>query len=268
MENREYYIYRHIRLDTNEVFYIGLGSYQKERYKRAYAKSKKCRTSHWHNIVKQCGYKVQIMLEDLTEKEAIEKEIELIALYGRRDLSKGTLINLTDGGESNRGFVYTQEERKKRSDIQKNLYANGYINPNKGRKFSETPGYVNPKKGKKISDEHKKKMSQNHQSKKEGYVNPMKGVNFSEDHKLKLKISIKEYFKKEENRNKVSEKLKEMYKNGYVSPFSKMVINSENGFFYNSSKEAWIASGMNCHKDHFRAMLSGRKTNKTNFQYV
>jgi hypothetical protein len=180
------------------------------------------------------------------------------------------LINLTDGGDGIHGFVFTQEERKKRSDIQKNLYANGYINPMKGRKFSEKPGYVNPNKGKNLSEDHKQKLSENHWSKKEGYVNPLKGVNFNEDHKLKLKIAKKEYFKKDENRNKVSEKLKEIYKNGYVAPTSKMVIDLETGFFYNSASDAlrYNKEKINTTRSTFTRKLSGERKNNTNFQYV
>jgi hypothetical protein len=37
------------------------------------------------------------------EADAFELEIELIAKHGRRDLSKGTLCNLTDGGEGAAG---------------------------------------------------------------------------------------------------------------------------------------------------------------------
>ena len=41
------YIYKHIRLDTNEVFYIGIGS--DNTYKRA--NLKKGRNIYWNNII-------------------------------------------------------------------------------------------------------------------------------------------------------------------------------------------------------------------------
>lgn len=91
-------IYRHIRLDTNEVFYIGIG---KER--RPY--SKHGRNKHWHNIVNKCGYEVQILKTDLTKEDACELESILISYYGRKDLGLGTLVNMTDGGEGVNGIT-------------------------------------------------------------------------------------------------------------------------------------------------------------------
>jgi hypothetical protein len=89
------YLYRHIRLDKNEPFYIGIGS--DDSYKRAY--NPWDRTLFWKNITLKTQYKVDIILDNLSWEEACKKEIEFIALYGRKDLGKGSLVNLTDGGE-------------------------------------------------------------------------------------------------------------------------------------------------------------------------
>ena len=51
------------------------------------------------------------VFETEDETQAFAKEKELIALYGRRDLKKGTLFNLTDGGEGVAGMVKTPEQR-------------------------------------------------------------------------------------------------------------------------------------------------------------
>lgn len=93
-------IYRHIRLDTNEPFYIGMG----KSVKRAF--SIKDRNTHWNNIYNSQKkiYKVEIILDDLTWEDAQNKEIEFIKLYGRRDLGKGSLCNFTDGGQGNKGY--------------------------------------------------------------------------------------------------------------------------------------------------------------------
>lgn len=85
-------VYRHIRLDKNEPFYIGIGKEEG----RAYAV--RDRNKHWKSIAKK-GYKVEVVLEDLTWDQACKKEREFIALYGRRDLGLGTLANMTDGGD-------------------------------------------------------------------------------------------------------------------------------------------------------------------------
>ena len=108
------YLYRHIRLDKNEPFYIGIGSDKPSQigtYKRAY--NFKVRSNSWKTIGNFIPYRVEILLENMTWEQACEKEIEFIKLYGRRDKGLGPLTNLTDGGEG----VYnpSQETRDKKS---------------------------------------------------------------------------------------------------------------------------------------------------------
>lgn len=93
-EKNTCYVYRHVRLDTNETFYIGIGS--DIFIKRAY--SRKSRNKYWMNITNKTKYKVEIISESLSWKNAC-KEVELIKFYGRRSLKQGTLVNLTDEGE-------------------------------------------------------------------------------------------------------------------------------------------------------------------------
>lgn len=90
------YLYKHTRLDTNEVFYIGIGSDNK--YKRA--NTRQGRNKFWKRVVAKTDYKVDIIAFDISIEEARRNEIFFIELYGRRDLNLGTLVNLTDGGES------------------------------------------------------------------------------------------------------------------------------------------------------------------------
>lgn len=45
------------------------------------------------------------------EQAAFAKEIELIALYGRRDLKVGSLFNLTNGGEGASGYIKTEKQK-------------------------------------------------------------------------------------------------------------------------------------------------------------
>ncbi len=93
------YVYTYTRLDKNEIFYVGIGSDSK--YKRA--KNLSLRTDYFKKIINKSEYKLDIVFDDLTWEEACLKEIELIALYGRKDLGIGTLINFTDGGEGRKG---------------------------------------------------------------------------------------------------------------------------------------------------------------------
>jgi len=81
------YIYRHIRLDKNEPFYIGI-SKSNINYKRAFNTT--ARNSFWKNIVSKTEYEVEILLESDDYEFIKQKEVEFLSLYGRRDLNKGT----------------------------------------------------------------------------------------------------------------------------------------------------------------------------------
>ena len=67
-------VYQHIRLDNNSIFYIGIGS-----VKRPY--DKRMRSKFWNSIVNKVGYKVEIIYENLTWKEACNLEKSLIKKY-------------------------------------------------------------------------------------------------------------------------------------------------------------------------------------------
>lgn len=103
------YLYRHIRLDKNEPFYIGIGSDKSRCY------TSQSRNNHWHNIVNKTEYRVDIIFDDLTLDEAKEKEKEFIVLYNKKS-NGGILVNLTDGGDGCFGFKATKEQSEKRSN--------------------------------------------------------------------------------------------------------------------------------------------------------
>lgn len=61
-----YYLYRHIRLDKNEPFYIGIGTIQIIENKYHYysrSKEKSNRNIIWNRIVAKTKYKIDILLE-------------------------------------------------------------------------------------------------------------------------------------------------------------------------------------------------------------
>ena len=103
------YVYRHIRIDKNEPFYIGIGS--DETYNRAY--SVKRRNILWNSVVSRSQYEVEILMDNLTWEQACEKEKEFISIYGRKDLKTGILTNMTSGGEGVIDRLVTEEFREK-----------------------------------------------------------------------------------------------------------------------------------------------------------
>jgi group I intron endonuclease len=173
-------LYRHIRLDKNEPFYIGIG----KNVKRAY--SYQSRNIHWKRIINLIEYEVEILFDDLTWEEACIKEQEFIKLYGRQDLGLGPLVNMTDGGEGTIGHkpseetkkklsesrkekqikpwnyktpnVYSKKSRQKMSDMLKGKYI-GNKNPNYGKPMSQANKDLISKlnKGRKQSEEEKQR---------------------------------------------------------------------------------------------------------------
>lgn len=111
----KYYLYRHIRLDLDKPFYIGIGTKSKKGnpYYRSISKEK--RNSIWKNIVNKTEYEVEIILESNDYDFIKEKEKEFIILYGRKDLKTGILSNMTSGGEGVKDVVYTEERKEKLS---------------------------------------------------------------------------------------------------------------------------------------------------------
>jgi hypothetical protein len=204
------YLYRHIRLDTNVPFYIGIGADSKGKYKRAF--ENRHRNPHWHNIAK-FGYEVEILLDDLTWEEACAKEIEFIKLYGRNDINQGPLCNMTDGGEGMTGRIFSKETRDK---ISKNTIGK----PKSGDPWN---------KGKSLSKEHIQKLKDNHWD-VSGSNNPMYG-------KPGTRLGIK---CTEETRNKMSESKKGENHPMYGKPAlsRKKVKHLETGLVFDCQKDA------------------------------
>jgi len=98
MEEREYFLYRHINPIKNEVFYIGIGTANlsgktlKKKYARAFLKSK--RSKFWQRTVSKYGYEIEIIFKSKSRDEIENKEKEFINIYGR-SIYGGTLTNLT-----------------------------------------------------------------------------------------------------------------------------------------------------------------------------
>ena len=162
------YVYRHIRVDKNTPFYIGIG----KDLSRAYSKSN--RNSIWKKIVSSTDYIVDILFEDISYDIAKEKEKEFIALY-KRYRDGGTLCNITIGGQGTLGLIHTEESKKKMGE------------PNKGKTISEEHKKIisDFHSGKKHSDEWRVEMSK----KMTGENNPNYGKKASEKTRVKMSMS-------------------------------------------------------------------------------
>lgn len=150
MVNETTCVYRHRRLDNNEVFYIGIGNTE-----RPYKKYKSNRSKYWHNIINKTDYEVEIISSNLDVETAKELEIFLIQLYGRKDLGLGTLVNMTDGGDGCLNLKHSEETRKKQ----------GLGRKNKPISESQILAIINANTGKKMSEESKIKMRLNNKKK-------------------------------------------------------------------------------------------------------
>lgn len=114
----KHYLYRHIREDKKEPFYIGIGTkrgfnyscYEVE-YERAF--SEKGRNYIWEGITNRSDYMVEIMCESDNYDEIKDREIFFIDLYGKIIDSKGTLCNFSDGGDGTLGCRHDEETRKR-----------------------------------------------------------------------------------------------------------------------------------------------------------
>lgn len=108
---------------THEPFYIGKGRDKRiffhlyessnTKSKIRFNKIKSIRKSNVEPIV----YK---LYENLTEADSLRIEKETIQIIGRKDLNNGPLINLTDGGEGESGWKWTDEQKKTLSNSLKN----------------------------------------------------------------------------------------------------------------------------------------------------
>lgn len=107
-----------------EPFYVGKGTGNR-LYKHLYKQSLK-KDSFKNRKIKKIlfeGYDLKqyiLKIDNLTEEDAFDLEIELINKIGRYNLNEGPLINLTDGGEGISGYSHNEETKEKIGKANKN----------------------------------------------------------------------------------------------------------------------------------------------------
>jgi hypothetical protein len=162
-------VYQHRRLDTNEIFYIGIGK------TIARSKSKKSRNRYWHHIVDKVGYDIEILHNNITWDDACELEMTYIKQYGRQDLGTGILVNMTDGGDGSVNVIVTEESRNKISKTHKD----------KPLSVEHRAKIGNANKGKNPNKNHTKQWIEEHSKKMKGENHPNFGKKINEEIVLK-----------------------------------------------------------------------------------
>lgn len=224
-------VYQHRRLDTNEIFYVGIGKSIRRAYigstVRKLMRKTRWRNNHWNHIVLNTEYEIEILHNGIDYEEAKRIEVDLIKQYGRRDLGLGSLVNMTDGGDgtpnvseevkkkiTRLGMKHTEESKRKIGIASSIL--------NKGRKHTEETKNKLSKSmmgkqlrlGAVLSQETKDKISESHMGK------PGTRLGFINSEEMNRKISetrIKKGLSKGENngRAKLNKKSVEEIRNKY-----------------------------------------------------
>ena len=101
--NNKYYTYAYLREDRTP-YYIGKGT----KY-RAFGRTRKGAKPPRDKS------RIIILKQNLTEEEAFKHEKYMIAVFGRKDLRTGILLNMTDGGEGISGYKFSEESKRAKS---------------------------------------------------------------------------------------------------------------------------------------------------------
>ena len=184
----------------NCPFYIGKGKGRRYRVNNHLQKDNA--NNLLKNKIRKVGVaniKIHFLHENITEKESFYWERYWIKYIGRRDLGKGTLCNLTDGGEGNSGMVgkvspmkgkfHTKESKQKISDAKKGkmvgenspLYGKSPTKETRQKlreawKRRKARGDVPWIKDKKHSDIVRKKMAKSHEIFPNAVVREIRGL--------------------------------------------------------------------------------------------
>jgi hypothetical protein len=243
------YVYKHIRNDKNEVFYVGIGNDNQNHLR---SKQLKSRNKYWKSIVKNFGFIVVIIEDFLTWEEACIREQYWIKFYGRKDLNEGTLVNMTNGGD---GLNNPSNEIRKKY---KELYSNKTFFERFGEERAKEIGCKISKSntGKKYhTDEWKSELSEK-----------MKGNNFGQYQTEETReIKRNKFLTNNPGKNKTEETKKKMskVKKGIPAKNNKPII--IDGVEYYSLSEA--SDKLNIHPMTIKGRILSKNIIFKNYQY-
>lgn len=190
-----YYTYIYFtKVDASIPTYVGKG--KQGRYKDHH----KADTHFGRHVRKQLRddiFPITVRIPAVSEQAAFDEEVRLIALYGRADLGKGSLYNVTDGGEGPSGRIFSDETKAKMSASQRakppvseetkaKISASLKGKPRPWASCTPSPETVEKRRiantGRPLSDEHKAKMS----ASKKGKPSALRGRTLSPETRAKL----------------------------------------------------------------------------------
>lgn len=122
---------------------------------------------YFYSAIKKYGWeniKHEILFDNLTEDEAKQKEVELIAKY--RSMDKNFGYNLTQGGDGVKGYVPTEETKRKIKNTIEKLYEDDEFREK--QRLAKTRGEKHHFYGKSFSEEHIEKLKLSHLGKSNG----------------------------------------------------------------------------------------------------
>jgi hypothetical protein len=129
LSQSNFYVYEHVRLDTNKPFYVGKGKDDR-------ATKTGNRSEHWKRIAKKHGFAVLFVAKELDEELALLAEQERI---NQLKILGYDLCNKTDGGEGSCGAKFSEEHKRKLKESN--------IGQKRSKEFSEKLSII---KGKKV----------------------------------------------------------------------------------------------------------------------
>lgn len=226
-----FYVYRHIRLDTNTPFYVGKG--KGNRYRETGK-----RNTYWKKIVTKHGLKAEIVASGLSESEAFALEIALIRTYRAFQMAEA---NFADGGQGASGVRMSPENLLKLSARSK---------------------------GKKHSERTRKQMSERHKADYAAGLRQTPVGMTGKTHSESLKEQVSDFMKGKQWAKgfKHGEAFRALRSRVCGEQCSKTVIDLSTGFVWNSAKEAAQIYGFK--HSTLKGWLNGTSKNPTSLRYV